>query len=47
MVIHDKIAMEAAERSRVDAIDVRRAMEMLDKLKTEMPELFAGLTTRE
>ena len=32
----------AAERSRVDAIDVRRAMEMLDKLKIEMPEVFAG-----
>jgi DNA-binding PadR family transcriptional regulator len=32
----------AAERSRVDAIDVRRAMEMLDKLKAEMPEVFAG-----
>ena len=39
--------MEAPERSRVDAIDVRRAMGMLDRPKTEMTEVFAGLTTRE
>ena len=32
----------AAARTRVNAIDVSRAMEMMDKLKTEMPEVFAG-----
>ncbi len=32
----------AAERPRAEAMDVRRAMEMLDKLKAEMPEVFAG-----
>ena len=32
----------AAERPLAEAMDVRRAMEMLDKLKTEMPEAFAG-----
>ncbi len=33
----------AADRPRVETMDVRRAMEMLDKLKAEMPEVFAGL----
>jgi hypothetical protein len=42
MIIRDKIAIEAPERSRVDAIDVRRAMEMLEEFRTAIPEAFAS-----
>ncbi len=41
MIIRDKITIEAPERPLAEAMDVRRAMEMLDKLKAEMPEAFA------